>query len=84
MEIQAAERVAAGEELFWAYHAGHARIDSALLIYGMVNESDTRLAAVDLPQYVCSTRRAPCPRAPHSCLVIATATALIRSRAGGK
>ena len=46
--------VAAGEELFWAYHIGHARIDVALLLYGMVNGSDTRLAAVDRAE--CVTR----------------------------
>lgn len=47
VEIRAKERIAAGDELFWPYHSDHARVDVSLLVYGMVNESDTRLAAVD-------------------------------------
>ena len=42
------------------YHASRSRVDTTLLTYGMVDESDTRLAAVDRPQ--CVAREPPSVR----------------------
>jgi hypothetical protein len=51
VQLRALGRVAAGQELFWAYHAAEEpRIDTSLLLYGMVNGSDTRLAGLDMAE----------------------------------
>jgi hypothetical protein len=50
VEIRAEKRIAAGEELTWPYHSDVARADITLLLYGMVNGTDTRLAGIDLPR----------------------------------
>jgi endonuclease YncB( thermonuclease family) len=50
IEIRAAKRIVAGDELTWPYHSDVARVDLSLMLYGMVNGTDTRLAGVDLPR----------------------------------
>jgi hypothetical protein len=53
VEMRAEGSVRKGEELFWTYHDGNPRTDSTLLLYGMVDAADTRLAAVDTPGCAC-------------------------------
>ncbi len=65
VELRARGRVAAGEELLWEYHAsGQLRSDVSLLLYGFVNGSDLRLAAVDMAECV-ALRKRGAGEAPH-------------------
>ena len=53
--MRAVGSIRAGSELTWSYQNDDLRSDASMLVYGFVNEADTRLAAVDTPGC------APCP-----------------------